>query len=221
MRNELWKIIGRLRETEEMDWEFVVATLGSPYDEVVKINKKQVEINPYLQYGDLLASLLEQTAFLESEEGKLLFHQSIDTLLQVERYAGCDKNFFLKKLIEKEVMENCFGEDIRTFYQRLTIEQKNRTLENILFFYQHKSQMGAFVREVVALFPKCMLFQKREEANHIYIYMGTPKDRHVQWMIERCKDLFLPMDMYVHLAWEEGFLLTDMHMLDMRGKWIV
>lgn len=221
MRNELWKIIGELQETEETDWEFVVATSGSPYDEVVNIKNQQVEINPYIQYGELLASLLDQTAFLESEEGKLLFHQAIDTLLEVERYVGCDQKYFLKKWIEKEVLQNCFGENIRRFYQGLTIEQKNRTLENILFFYQHKPQMGVFVREVVALFPQCMLFQKRDEEKHIYIYMGSSKDRHVQWMIERCKDLFLPMDMQVHIAWEEAFLLTDMHRLDSSGKSIV
>ena len=215
MTMRLWQV---QNETER---EYVLATSGSPYDEVVQIEKEQIAINPYLQYGDILAQLLEHNVFLESEEGKLLFHQAIEMLYEIEKYTGCDKNYFLKRLIEQEMLENCFGEEIRIFYQGLTTGQKNRTLENILFFYQHKSQMGAFVREVVALFPWCMLFQKREEEKHIYIYMGTPKDRHIQWMVARCKDLFLPMDIRVHLAWEEGFLLTDMHRLDNNGKCIV
>lgn len=221
MRNELWEVIGKKDLQEIDDLEFRAATSGSPYQEVVKMDGQQVTVNPYLKDGELLADLLVHNDFMESEEGKLLFHQAIHILLQIERYKGCDKNFFLKKIIEREILEKRFGEEINQFYHKLTREEQTRTLENILFFYQHRQHIDVFVREVVAIYPHCMLFQKKKEQKHIYIYMGIPKDRQAKWMIERCGDLFLPMDTQIHIAWEEAFLLTDMHRLEAEGKCIV
>lgn len=221
MGNRIWELIGERAIQNQEELEFVIATQGSPYDEVTGMEGQQIAINPYIQYGGILSGLLENDSFLQSEEGKLLFHQAVYRLLQIEKYAGCDKNYFIKRLIEKEITTGKFGEEISEFYQMLIGKEQNRTLENIMFFYQHKQSVDVFAREVSELYPHCMLFQNIEEPGHIYVYMGTAKDRHVLWMIERCRDLFLPIDTQVHIAWTEAFLMTDMHRLDVNGKCIV
>ena len=142
-------------------------------------------------------------------------------MLDIERYEGFDYNAFLKRLVEKELLAKAFGEDIFQFYQRLTVEEQKRTLENIVAFYRSEQTIDSFVKEVIALFPQSMLFQQKDAPKHIYLYMGTPKAREKQWKIERCKELFLDMDIQLHIAWEEAFLLTDLQSLELIGKCIV
>lgn len=223
MRNELWKVITGLFPEEEWikQLDFSLATNGSPYDETVKIEQQQVFVNPYLRYGEVLEALLSDSDFLNSGEGKLLFQEAMALLLDIDRYRGCDGNFFLKRLIEKEVLDNCLGEEIRRFYLLLTVEEQKRTLENILFFYQTEQTVFTFVRQITALFPHSLLFQEKDKPDLVYIYMGVPKTREIQWKIEKCKDLFLRPDIQVHIAWEKAFLVTDMQILENTGKYIV
>ena len=110
MGNRIWELIGERAIQDQEELEFVIATQGSPYDEVTGMEGQQIAINPYIQYGGILSGLLENDSFLQSQEGKLLFHQAVYRLLQIEKYAGCDKNYFIKRLIEKEITTGKFGE---------------------------------------------------------------------------------------------------------------
>ena len=77
MGNRIWELIGERAIQDQEELEFVIATQGSPYDEVTGMEGQQIAINPYIQYGGILSGLLENDSFLQSQEGKLLFHQAV------------------------------------------------------------------------------------------------------------------------------------------------
>lgn len=220
MRKELWKTACELALTEEElgELEFIPAVSGSPYEEVVQVSGKTVTVNPYIRYGNQLKALLSDEAFMRSREGQLLFQEAIRILLDIERVQGIDKDYFIKKWLEEEIIDKHFGEEIAQFYQKMTVQEQKRTLENLQFFYQHKQTVTSFVKEVVTLFPHSLLFQKKSDTRQIYIYVGMPKSKETEWKIERCKELFLPMETAVHIAWEQEFFLTDMQPLESIGK---
>ncbi len=223
MRNELWKVATGLALSEEEfgKLEFVPAISGSPYDEAVKEDEHRFAVNPYIRYGGVLEALLRDEGFMRSSEGQILFQEAVSRLLDIDRVQGIDKNFFLKKWMEEEILSKHFGEASYQFYQMLTVQEQKRTVENLVYFYQQRQTVTAFVREVTALYPKSLVFQKKDDTGHIYIYMGMPKSRERVWQLERCKELFLPMEMQLHIAWEEAFLLTDLQEMEEIGKCIV
>lgn len=201
--------------------EYLLAQSGSPYNEVVRIEEQRVYVNPYLHYGGIMAKLLSNADFLNSNEGKLLFHKGMEILREIEIYKGFDKNYFLKKSVENEIKQGYFGDKIIEFYEMLTAAEQNRLLENIVKFYQSEQCIDIFARQVIALFPNSLLFQKKENTKCIYIYMGEFKTSKALLKIERCKELFLSPTIQVYIAWEEPFLITDLQRFEATGKHIV
>ena len=125
---------------------------------------------------------------------------------------------FIKKLIEEELQNSCFGEGISLLYKSMTLYEKRRTLENIIFFYKNRQSVTAFARQILVLYPQSLVFAKKDDCKNIYVYLGVAKNKEDLWKINRCKDLFLEMNTQIHIAWEEGFLLTDMKNVEPLGN---
>lgn len=216
--NELWKVLlSSGRSLEEMEeYRFVFAKTGSPYREVQEesveisaLSQATISVNPYLRLAQIFRPLTEDNEFLQTEEGKLLFHTFTELIFQIDRYAGYDKTAFLKELLWQEIVNGCFGEQETETFLSLSLKQRSRTLENLIALYTMRGDICYFIKEMQDIFPGCVIFRHREIPKQIYVYMGREKSQVPKKQLDFVKKLFLPMDYECSISWEYAYALLD------------
>lgn len=226
MTNELCKVLLQSGLTEEVidSCEYKLRTFGSPYKEIEedKISPGQaVYVNPYHHYYKVLQPLLEMEDFLDTSEGKRLFHQLVKSIFEIDRYAGVDKNTVKKQLIKKKLLEGCYGEHISSFLKELTISQQNGTIDNLLMLYQNREEAYSFIYEIQLIFPDSVIFREYKEKNKLYVYLATEKQKSAIKRYQAVEDMFLPRDITVHLTWNQPFVLTDTNEIEAWGNCMI
>lgn len=223
MTNELCRVLLQSDLTEDGigSCEYKLRTFGSPYQEIEEekiIPEQEVLVNPYHHYYQVLEPLLEQEDFLYTSEGRLLFHELVKSMIEIDRYAGIDKNTIKKEILKHKLLEGCYGEHISSFLKELTISQQNGTIDNLLMLYQNREEAYSFIYEIQLIFPDSVIFREYKEKNKLYVYLATEKQKSAIKKYKAVEDMFLPRDITVHLTWNQPFVLTDTNEIEAWGN---
>lgn len=222
MKKELWQVLlqSGLSEEQIKACKYVQRKSGSPYLEVEQkkvMPEKEIEVNPYIRLYQVLAPVLEED-YRERAEGKLLFQIFTELMFEIDRYQGCDVDYFLKEQLQQEIEEGCFGEEIGSFFRDRDICQKKGILDCLLMQYRSREQIYSFVYAMQLVFPSSLIFRDRKKKETLYVCMGTAKRREVEQQYECVKKLFLPMGMNISLAWDNPFVLMDISDMELIGN---
>lgn len=201
---------------------------GSPYIEAERQNdvkmtdgECEIAVNPYIRFSKIFAPLLEERAFCESAEGRLLFHEAVQLLFEMDRVSGADKDSFVKKQIDAEIRGGCYGSMAADFMSTLTTHEKGALLDYLLQFYRGRGEPYPFIGAVVLLFPRGLVFREKQKPDILYIFLNTVENETQLARYEVVKTLFLPMGITVNLSWEHPFVLTDINQMEQYGNTLV
>lgn len=145
MENKLWNVRSAhgLTDREIGRCIYRLKKEGSPYMETelqkdgsVADDAYEVALNPYLRFARIFAPLLEDSAFCESQEGNLLFHETAQLLSVVDRISGADRDTFVKRQMEDEIRGGCYGSMAADLMCTLTTQEKSALLDYLLQLYR-------------------------------------------------------------------------------------
>lgn len=231
MRNELWQTLfghgsgHRFTEEEISRCIYKIRTEGSPYVEVeddfnarMPDGSYEIAVNPYIRLGKILYPLLEDTAFCDSPEGQLLFHEAVQLMSDIDRVSGADMDTLIRQLVYEEIAEGCYGREIADFLTTLGMQEKSAVLDYLLLLYRNGREPYPFIGAILLLFPQSVVFREKQKPDMIYIFMNTAQDERQLARYKAAKMLFLPMGITVKLSWEQPFILTDINDLEQYGN---
>ncbi len=226
MTNELCRVLLQSDLTEDGigSCEYKLRTFGSPYQEIEEekiIPEQEVLVNPYHHYYQVLEPLLEQEDFLYTSEGRLLFHELVKSMIEIDRYAGIDKNTIKKEILKHKLLEGSYGLHISRFLKELPPSQQNATVEYLLMMYRNKEEGYSFIYEIQLIFPNSVIFREYTQKDKLYVYLGTEKQKSAINSYNAVKDMFLPRDMKVYLTWNKPFVLTDTNEIEIWGNCMI
>lgn len=230
MENKLWNVRSAhgLTDREIGRCIYRLQKEGSPYMETelqkdgsVADDAYEVALNPYLRFARIFAPLLEDSAFCESQEGNLLFHETAQLLSVVDRISGADRDTFVKRQMEDEIRGGCYGSMAADLMCTLTTQEKSALLDYLLQLYRGRGEPYPFIGAVLLLFPQSLVFRERQKPDVLYICLDTAENETQAARFETVKMLLLPMGTTVRLSWQQPFVLTDISELEQYGNTLV
>ncbi len=230
MENKLWNVRSAhgLTDREIGRCIYRLKKEGSPYMETelqkdgsVADDAYEVALNPYLRFARIFAPLLEDSAFCESQEGNLLFHETAQLLSVVDRISGADRDTFVKRQMEDEIRGGCYGSMAADLMCTMTTQEKSALLDYLLQLYRGRGEPYPFIGAVLLLFPQSLVFRERQKPDVLYICLDTAENETQAARFETIKMMFLPMGTTVRLSWQQPFVLTDISELEQYGNTLV
>ncbi len=230
MEKELWEALLTHGFTDK-DIGRCIYTLrraGSPYVEAELLNDGsindgayEIAVNPYLRFGKIAAQLLENRTFCEGQEGKLLFHEMIWLLSEIDKVSGADRDTFVKKQVADEIRGGCYGSAAADLMSTLTTQEKSAMLDYLLQLYRGRGEPYPFIGAVLLLFPQSLVFLEKQKPDVLYICLNREENETLAARFETVKMLLLPIGTTVRLSWQQPFVLTDISELEQYGNTLV
>ncbi len=230
MEKKLWNLLSGhgLTDREIGGCIYRLQKEGSPYveAELQKDNNaadavREVTVNPYLRFAKIFAPLLEDSAFCESQEGKLLFHETVQLLFAVDRISGADRDTLVKRQMEDEIRGGCYGSMAADLMSTLTTQEKSAMLDYLLQLYRGRGEAYPFIGAVLLLYPQSLVFREKQKPDVLYICLNREENETLAARFETVKMLLLPIGTTVRLSWQQPFVLTDISELEQYGNTLV
>lgn len=176
------------------------------YLELQKDGINEIHINPYYRYFDIFNTLLDvkQEEFIELRD--IVFNNFCHFLGALELKKGLTREDYYLKLLEKELKDNCFGEQLKKeFYETFHEDEIKKVIVLILYNYRDGSSLEHFCKGVQKIFKNSIIYNFKEEDEDLIIFISNKKSEKNSKKIELLENLFLPIGIKTRVFWEHHF----------------
>lgn len=191
---------------------FVEASVASPYIEVsaVDLNVEcpegnEVEINPLYRLGDVFGRLFDRDVEELKKTREIFFDVCMHYIVQLDLREGLSKEDYYYGLAEEDMESGRYGETARSRFGLFSGKERKRILRGYLRLLKTGNYRGEFRRMMAGLYPHVFIYENKETAYELFVYLGKEETEKERERAEFLKEMFLPVQENVHFFYENHF----------------
>ena len=217
MMNYIWDLIIKAKKEEKslQDLTFKLPEIYSSYLELSTemLNftdiESEIEVNPYYRFFSIFKDLFDPNYVQQQELREVLLDVLMHFLGQIDLYQGMNKTEYHKLFIDRELLQGCFGREVKKGIRKFSRSEKNILINNIYKFYYTGDQIYYFKKTVKQIFKNSIVYvngeETRDNKNEILLYLGAVPNSDNQQKLEVMETLFLPIDFVTITYWQYHF----------------
>ncbi|MBM7555616.1 hypothetical protein [Halanaerobacter jeridensis] len=215
--NYIWELIIKAKNEEKSleDLRFKLPEIYSSYlelsTEMLNFNEveSEIEVNPYYRFFLIFKDLFDPNYVENQELREVLLDVLIHFLGEIDLYQGMNKTEYHKLFIYRELLQGCFGSEVRKGIRKFSRKEKNILINNIYKFYYTGDQIYYFKKTIKQMFKNSIVYvngeETRDNKNEILLYIGVVPNQNNKQKLEVIETLFLPINFVTITYWQYHF----------------
>ena len=191
---------------------YVPTQNGSPYTEVAleylnenQIEQSVVEINPLNRFAKIYSKIFDINLKEYQKSRDVFFDIYIHYIVQLDLRQGLSRKEYQLRYILKELLEDVCQINSETVIRQIEKEKLPLILRMVWKLYRCGSSIALFREAMRLLYPYSIIYENKEEANYLLIYIGEKEGRKNRERFAFLQAVFLPINVQVYLFWERHF----------------
>lgn len=184
----------------------------SPYVEVILENlnattltHSEVEINPLYRFSNLFSDMFDINLNEYQMSRKLFFDIFLHYIVQLDLRQGLSRKQYQLRYILKDFLADVCEVQSESVILQMEPEHVAVLLRLVWKLYRCGSSILLFKEVMKAIYPSSIIYESREKANQLLIYIGEKKTEKSRGQMELLQAVFLPINKQVYLFWEHHF----------------
>ena len=203
--------------------EFKVSEEISPYMEMngyiinQDVNKKILEVNPYLRFFDIFYHFNEICINKDKlNEEYLLFKNDFEnrTLLYLRKLDFINGTTILDIYCEKlisEMEKGIYGEKLKKYIEEVSIKDREiialGIIKRIFYEYEEFKILKIIINN---FFKDNIIYRNLDNENKIILYLNYKRDKQNMYRMKIVKELFLPLGFKLKIYWNNHFGIINL-----------
>lgn len=210
--NFIWDIIltAQKQQIKKEEIFFTRAKDSSPWYEqsFSTLNEKsipslQVEVNPLFRFGSTFASIFHPELEDMAEFKEYFLDVSLHFLCESDLQKGITPNDVYKKYIKDDFLS--LSPEAKNVFLSFSLKQQEIFMISYLNQLKTGSSLASFREMVHHIYPKCILYQIKDEPEKLLLYLDQKKTEEKETQMELLLDSFLPLFYQLSLFWDVHF----------------
>ncbi len=203
--------------------EFKVSEEISPYMEMNEyiinqdMNKKILEVNPYLRFFDIFYHFNEICINKDKlNEECLLFKNDFEnkTLLYLRKLDFINGTTILDIYCEKlisEIEKGIYGENLKKYIEEVSIKDREiialGIIKRIFYEYEEFKILKIIINN---FFKDNIIYRNLDNENEIILYLNYKRDKQNVYRVKIIKEVFLPLGFELKTYWSHHFGIINL-----------
>ena len=218
--NYMWEALlqGEEQGIAKEDIWFTPARTANPYREVFfkdfnksTLSGEPVDVNAYYRYGDILGLLLNEDIDCWPEIQSALFNLLAHYLSEMDLRSGLCRAEYYACFLREDIECGHFGPKYTEVLSSFPKAQERFVLFDLLKLYRVGPSLRVFAQLLRELYPRSIVYFDTCGRREILIYIGKAKNSVLEKQIDTLCDLFLPINLKIHIFWELHFGLIGVN----------
>ncbi len=180
------------------------------------LNQKHVE-NPTIELNALCRfhTIFERLLHIDLDEfpefQTYLYDLAMHFLCDVDLYRGISRREIYTKQLQRDLESGLYGEGYTEAFSLFSENERNSLATFLLVQLETGASLRCFRNLVKTMYPKAVLYQKKDDKNRLLLYMDFEKTDENQKKMNWICDGFVPIPFDVRVFYKTHFAVFDVN----------
>lgn len=216
--NYVWEVLLAARETEigEAGLRFYPERAPSPYVEVsfAEMNKTALEdaeigVNPLYRFSDIFSEVFASDLHVYEKARSLFLDVFMHYMARADLLSGMHRQEYYLWFLREDLLGKVYGEPAAEAFSLFGKRDQRRVVAALLSLYRSGHGKAIFRELVTALYENAIVYEGRDRAEALYLYVGRRETEEERKKIGFLTDTFLPVNEEVKVFYDSHFGVMD------------
>ena len=212
--NYMWEALlqGEEQGLAKEDIWFTPSQTADPYREVFfkdfnksALTREAVDVNAYYRYGSVFGSLLSEDMDDWPGIRSALFNLLAHYLSELDLRSGLCRSEYYALFLREDIESGLFGPKYTDVLRSFPKSQERFVLSGLLRLYRVGPSLQLFAQLLRDLYPRSIVYFDTHGRREVLIYIGKKKTPVLERQVNALCDLFLAINLKIHIFWELHF----------------
>lgn len=217
--NYVWEVLLAAREMKTGDAElhFYPEQAPSPYVEVsfAEMNltapeDAEVGVNPLYRFSDVFSEMFAPDVHAYEKARSLFLDVFLHCMARSDLLSGMHRQEYYLRFLREDLLGKVCGGRAAEAFSLFDIREQKRIVAALFSLYRSGHGKALFRELVTALYENAIIYEDRDRAESLYLYVGKRETAEERKRVEFLTDTFLPVNEEVKVFYDSHFGVMDL-----------
>lgn len=217
--NYVWEVLLAARETGigEAGLRFFPEQAPSPYVEasfaemnMTALEDAEVGVNPLYRFNDIFSEMFAPDIHAYEKARSLFLDVFMHCMARSDLLSGMHRQEYYLRFLREELLGKVYGRRAAEAFSLFGGKEQRKIAAALLSLYRSGHGKALFRNLVTALYENAVVYEGRDRAEAIYLYVGRRGTGEERKKVGFLTDTFLPVNEEVEVFYDSHFGIVDL-----------